>query len=361
MKSTARPNRRVRVAVAALVLLFGCGPAVSLPPIGGNGSATGTSGIGDSTTEDASTIQPLTSTTSRGSSDDSAASDSSGSPECEPLPEVSPGLEPTWCTADPFAVPLHASTYVGCLDGSVSFRQSWASSSQDYLFYDVYAQFYSVVEDASGSAHGTTLDPYDGSLDDCALYDSTRGSGSFGEVVFETAGTVTFSFGKLDLPGERSTSGEVIAYSAAAADEGFVPQFLAPHGFSATADDISAVVFPAAVTLPDPIVVTTPPADRTTVVDRNAITLEWEPSALDIPLDVTVQVAPEGQLQFQLFCRMKDDGNFTIPPALACHLPPTEAASLIFNRADRRLITTEDGRNIAVVAGTRVVHTVTLE
>ena len=49
---------------------------------------------------------------------------------------------------------------------------------------------------------------------------------------------------------------------------------------------------------------------------------------------------------------MRDDGEFTVPPELACHLP-REGASLILRRADTRLVDAEDGRSIVVTAATR--------
>jgi hypothetical protein len=290
--------------------------------------------------------------------DGSEAGDSSGGSACEPLPEVPPEAEFTWCTADPYSLPPLPSKYVACVDGFVEFRHSTASDG--YLFYDGYAQFYSVVEEASASVYGAVLDPYDGSLDDCALYDAGS-SGDFGELLFEDAGDVTFTFGELQLAGDRSPDAIIIAYSASAAEEGFAPHFLAPHGFTATGATEPPIDLAAAVTLPDPIVLTAPPTDGAAVVDLDAFTLEWEPSALDMPLDLTVLVAPEGELELALFCRMNDDGEFTVPPALACHLPPTKNATLILNRADTRLITTDDGRNIVVAAETSIRPSVTLQ
>jgi hypothetical protein len=113
------------------------------------------------------------------------------------------------------------------------------------------------------------------------------------------------------------------------------------------------------VTLPDPIVVTSPATDGTATVDVDAFTIAWEPSALDVPLDLTILVAPEGEQELALFCRMRDDGEFTVPSELACHLP-RESASLIFHRADTRLVDADDGRSIVVTASTRSTAAVML-
>ncbi len=326
---------------------------VPFSPGGGDG-ASGEPSTGEGSE---SFLPTTTSPTSSGSSNESTTSGRTGGPDCEPLPAVPPGAEFTWCTADPYALPPLPSKYVSCVDGFVEFRQTWATGGT-FLFYDVTAQFYSVLEDNSLPLYGSPLDPYDGSIDDCALYQHDD-NGSLADMVFEDPGAVTFAFGDIELAGERNAGASLISFSANAAEQDISPQFLAPHGFTVEGDGGPLIDLPTAVALPDPIVLAEPPTDGTAVIDRDAFTLVWEPSALDIPLDLVLG-AGEDDDRITLFCRMNDDGEFTVPAALACHLPATEHATLILTRADRRLLTTEDGHNIVVVAETSSRPSVTL-
>jgi len=354
------PRVRNLRRVIALVSIAGCGPVVSPSPEDGDGS--GTSGSAEVTT----IIMGSTSTTpddSSSSDDDSisissSSSSGSGEPfECAPLPGVPPGAEASWCSGDPSAIGMAASSYVGCLDGLVRFRQSWRDEEQSYLFYDVSAQFYTVLEDMSGEAISTILEPYDGTVDDCGLYEF-GGDNELGDFDFEDENGITFTFGDFELSAQRSASGSVINYSANAADEGLQPQHLAPHGF-VLADGQGD--FSESVTLADPIVAMSPAVDGSGMLDRRALTITWEPSEIGLPLELRLQISEDDQPRYTLFCRMEDDGEFTVPEALACQLPPDEGAGLILARTDRAIVSPDDGRNIGVVIETSVRSSVALQ
>ena len=338
-----------------MLLAVGCGPVVPLSQGGSGSTSEDAGGLETTTIIMGSTSLPPSPGDASSSSVDG---DSSGEPfACPPLPTVPPGEEASWCDGDPSATGGGASAYVGCLDGFVHFRQSWLDEEHSYLFYDASAQFYTVTEDASGEAFSTVLDPYDGTLDDCALYEQ-GGDNQLGEFEFVDENGMTFTFGDFQVEAERFTSGSVISYSAPAAEQGLLPQHLAPHGFILANGQGNSS---DAVTLADPIVATSPAMDGTGVLDRRVLSITWEPSAIGIPLELRLQINENDEPRYTLLCRVQDDGEFTVPEALACHLPSDENAFLILARTDRAIVTTEDGRTIGVLIESSVRSSVVLE
>ena len=205
-----------RVITFALALSIGCGPTISPSVDDGTDAATG----GSTSTWDENSL--TAEAAEAGSSSES--SESSGAEACEPLPAVAPVPEATWCTGDPYALPPYASRYVSCVRGFVEFEQS--STSDGYLFYSAIAQFYDVLADATGGLFGAALDPYDGSLDDCALYDGSN-EGDESAIAFEDAGDVTFTFEDVELTAQTSVGPGFISYSVDAAESEVAPRFLA--------------------------------------------------------------------------------------------------------------------------------------
>ncbi len=339
-------------------LLVGCGPTVDPFPGRGEGqSDAGTTAPGTTTIIGDSTGASLPDPVTTGEEESTSGESSSGGPECPPLEPVAPGTD-SLCTADPNAIPPVVASFGDCFDGTVSFRQSWASNGI-FLFYDVSASFSTAEVQADGM---TVLDSYYGTPDDCALY---YGSHSVPESkVYEDVGTVTFSFGSNELVGSRSVDDAGrIRYYANAADAELEPQHLAAHGFTASGGDTPPLVFPAAVTLPEPVVLTGLLRDGSIqpVFDRDAITLTWEPGRSSFPLYAYFWTLVEGTDRLLLLCHMEDDGEFTVPPDLACHFPATDDAFVGISRTDQRLITAEDGRNIVVDADAYLIRGITLE
>ena len=331
-------------------LLLGCGPAVAVPEGGGSASGTGTTTIIQGST---SLPDPAT---SEGAATDEGTSSSSGGPACPPLEPAPPGTD-ALCSADPNAIPPVVASYGDCFDGTVSFRQSWASGGL-FLFYDVSASFSTAEVQPVGL---TVLDPYDGTLDDCALY---YGAPMVPDSkVYQDVGTMTFSFGSNELVGSKSVDDAGrIRYSANAADAGLEPQHLAGHGFRTSGGDAPALDDPAAVTLPEPVILTgTLAEDTPRVFGRDALTISWQPGTADIPLYVSMWTLVDGSDRLSLLCRMEDDGTFTLPAELTCHFPQTDEAFISVMRTDQRLLTTEDGRAIVVDAEAYLVRQVVLE
>lgn len=344
--------------VALSLLVVGCGPAV------GDSEGQSDSGTTDANTTiigGSSGVSEDESSTSieDGSSGDGgeATGEDEGEFVCPTLVPQPPGTN-ALCSADPDAIPPIAASYGGCYDGTVSFRQSRASAGT-FIFYDVSAAFWTARSYPEGL---TVLDPYDGTEGDCGLYYGSHSTPD--SKTYEDVGTATFSFGPQTLTGSRSVDDAGrIRYFANAADAKLEPQWLQPHGMTASGGESPALDLSAAVTLPEELVLTGALSEGGAehVLDRNAITITWQPGSSEFPVYAYLWTAIKGTDRLTLLCRMEDDGDFTVPPEFACQFPATESAHLGVTRVDQRLVSSTDGRTVLVDAETYLGRSVTLE
>ena len=340
---------------ALSLFLVGCGPAV--------GDSEGPSGQSDSGTTDANTTiiggssgadEDESSTTSE---EGSSGDEDEGDLVCPTLVPQPPGTN-ALCSADPDAIPPIVASYGGCYDGTVSFRQSRASAGT-FLFYDVSAAFWTARAYPEGL---TVLDPYDGTVGDCGLYYGSHSTPN--AKTYEDIGTVTFSFGPQTLTGSKSVDDAGrIRYFANAADAKLDPQWLQPHGIAASDGEGPTLELSDAVTLPEEMVLTGALGDGGAehVLDRDAITVTWQPGSSGFPVYAYLWTAIEGTDRLTLLCRMEDDGEFTVPPEFACQFPAAESAHLGVTRVDQRLVSAADGRTVLIDVETYLGRSITLE
>lgn len=347
--------------VALSLFLVGCGPAVgdSGGPNGQSDSATtdenttiigGSSGVDD---DESSTSSEEDSSGGEGE----ATGEDEGEFVCPTLVPQPPGTN-ALCSADPNAIPPIVASYGGCYDATVSFRQSWASNGT-FLFYDATAAFWSARAYPEGL---TVLDPYDGTVGDCGLYYGSHSAPD--SKTYEDVGTVTFSFGPESLTGSKNVddAGRV-RYSANAADAELDPQWLQPHGITVSNGEGSTLELSDALTLPEEMVLTGTLGEGGVehVLDRDAITITWQPGRSGFPVYAHLWAMIEGTDRLTLLCRMEDDGEFTLPPEFACQFPAVESALLGVARVDHRLVSATDGRTVLMNMQTYLGRSVMLE
>ena len=290
-------------------------------------------------------------------SDDAGASFDDGTTPADLPDEDRPGL----CDLDPYALdPWDTTAYRTCIRGLADL--SVVGEQSGHVGYDAYAQFFTVIAEEDIAWEREILDPYDGTLDDCRL--ARYGNSGFGspeQVVWEDAGDVTFVLGGTEvLADESGDPVSVLGYDANPGELGIAPAYLTPHGFVATGDTTEPMDFAEAVVLPERIELLAPSLDGSAVVDTADFVVQWVPGSLGVPFEISVNVAVSGDWDFQLFCRVVDDGEFVVPAELAQQLPRPADARLWLRRADVRVVMSAD-RGVLVTAAARTEGPLALE
>lgn len=342
-------------------VLTGCGPLVG-SPAGEVDTSPETSGSVGSSSSGAS---PSSSTTgpgvpqpgSSGEAGDVADVDGGVAEDAGVPPDLPPEPKPTLCDGDPYALdPRYTDLYQTCIRGLVSFA---VRETQSGLECDAHAQFFTVEVAADIEWEEEVLDAYDGTLDDCRLVrHSNSGYGEAEVVVWEDAGDVTFVVAGIEqLGAESGDPMSVLSYDGAY-DAG-VTATLDAAGFFASGDTTAPLNMLGLVQLPEPIDLLAPVLDGRPI-PHDALSVEWMPSSLGVPLDIVLDVNAPGW-DFELFCRTHDDGQFTIPAVLTAQLPLPTDASLRLGRSDVGLVPAEDGRFVLLGATSSRHETIALQ
>jgi hypothetical protein len=193
------------------------------------------------------------------------------------------------------------------------------------------------------------LDPLDG-VDDCGVFRFT-GSGTAPALHFLNAERVTLSDGQASysLDEFRSSSDDYYSYVLDLAPLGVAPQYGVPYSFSASGGALGQAIELGGVRLPDPLSITELVAQSR--FERGDLPLTWTGHG-QAPLRLHLSIAPrlaDIATNYEIECRMADDGAFTIPAAVL-QAAPDGFVTATFTREARQLLSTSGKRKFSTIA-----------
>jgi len=193
------------------------------------------------------------------------------------------------------------------------------------------AVFYDLVDYDPEAGAPDELDPYEG-LDDCALWRFTDPGTGGGTTVYRSAGTVRIETIDWVVELDPQHSGSVISYSSDLSGAGLDPPWGDPVLFEAEGDDVPGFSLDPPGSFPEPIEVTQPDLSYEAPLVRDDVRFRWSGSSGQ-PLTLGVGASNgAGTVSWSLWCRVEDDGDFTVPGELMAELPAGGSASVYVQR-----------------------------